>query len=102
MRHLLKEAKREPNFMKDHTLEELDIAIPDMLTEADEVKAGEMLRQLHGVAGVRVVQRGALVAYRAASITKDEICHALRQVGYRGQRFPGFEDGADGLFYGLV
>ncbi len=84
--------------MKDHTLEELDIAIPDMLTEADEVKAGEMLRQLHGVAGVRVVQRGALVAYRAASITKDEICHALRQVGYRASVFQDSKTGQTGFF----
>lgn len=83
--------------MKDHTLEELDIAIPDMLTESDEKKAGHMLRQLHGVAGVRVVQRGALVAYRAAVITKDEICRALRQVGYRASVFQDSKTGQTGL-----
>ena len=83
--------------MKDHTLEELDIAIPDMLTESDEMKAGNALRQLRGVAGVRMVQRGALVAYRADSITKDEICHTLRQEGYRASVFQDSKTGQTGL-----
>lgn len=84
--------------MKDHTLDELDIAIPDMLTESDEIKAGNALRRLHGVAAVRMVQRGALISYRAATITKDEICHTLRQEGYRASVFQDSKSGQTGLF----
>ena len=84
--------------MKESSLEELDVAIPDMLTESDEIKAGAALRQLHGVAGVRMVQRGALVSYRASSISKDEICHALRQAGYRASVFQDSKTGQTGEF----
>lgn len=79
--------------MKENTLEELDIAIPDMLTESDEKKAGNTLRRLPGIGGVRVIQRGALVSYRAASITKDEICHALRELGFRASVFQDSKTG---------
>lgn len=84
--------------MKNDTLEELDIAIPDMLTETDEVKAGQALRQLPGVGTVRMVQRGAWIAYRAESINKDEICNALRQVGYRASVFQDSKSGQTGLY----
>ena len=79
--------------MKEQTMEELDIAIPDMLTESDEMRAGQTLKRLPGVGGVRMVQRGALVSYRAASITKDEICHALRELGYRASVFQDSKTG---------
>ncbi len=82
--------------MKEQMLEELDIAIPDLLTESDEIRAAQTLKHLPGVAGVRMVQRGALVSYRAGSVTKDEICHALRELGYRASVFQDSKTGQIG------
>lgn len=79
--------------MKVDSLAELDLAIPDMLVEADEIKASQTLRQLPGVNAVRVVQRGAWVNYRTNVISKDEICSALRSVGLRAGVFQDSQSG---------
>lgn len=84
--------------MSDGTdsLEELDLAIPDMHSEADEMKASEALRNLPGVGTVRFVQRGAWISYRSSAISKDEICDALRKAGFRASVFQDSKTGRTG------
>lgn len=84
--------------MKENVLAELDLAIPDMLVEADEIKASDILRHLPGVDAVRVVQRGAWVNYRPDVISKDEICHALRSAGLRAGVFQDSLSGQTGHY----
>ncbi|MDD5198419.1 MAG: heavy metal-associated domain-containing protein [Terrimicrobiaceae bacterium] len=78
-------------------LEELDLAIPDMHSTADEVRAGEVLRGLDGVNAVRFVARGALVSYRPASISHEQICEVLRHAGFRATTFQDSASGDVGL-----
>ncbi len=73
--------------------EEVDLAIPNMHSPEDEARAGQILRELPGVTGVRLVQRGAWISYRPATITHDAICAALRKVGFRANTF---QDSATG------
>ena len=76
------------------TNDEVDLAIPNMHSREEEARAGQILRELPGVTGVRLVQRGAWVAYRAATISHDRICQALRHAGFRVNTF---QDSATGI-----
>jgi len=76
------------------TNDEVDLAIPNMHSRDEEVRAGQILRALPGVTGVRLVQRGAWVAYRAATISHERICLALRHAGFRVNTF---QDSATGF-----
>lgn len=78
------------------SLEELDLAIPDMHSEADETRASEALRNLPGVGTVRFVQRGAWVSYRSKAISKEEICDVLRKAGFRVSVFQDSKSGQAG------
>lgn len=68
-------------------LEELDLVIPNMDTDEMQLRAGEIVRGLPGVQAVQLVDGGALVSYRAGAVTKEEICGALRQSGFRAGVF---------------
>jgi len=72
--------------------EELDLMIPDMDTETAENQVKKVLERLPGIRYVRLVQRGALVRYKPASIGPDEIRTAIRQSGFRASTFSGLED----------
>lgn len=76
------------------TNEEADLAIPNMQSLEDEARAGAVLRGLPGVTGVRLVQRGAWVSYHPETISHDQICRALRHVGFRAGTF---QDSATGV-----
>ena len=75
------------------TNEEVDFSIPNMHSPAEEVRAGQILRELPGVTGVRLVQRGAWVSYHPQTISHDRICDALRHGGFRASTF---QDSATG------
>lgn len=77
--------------------EEVDLAIPNMHSREDEVRAGRILHDLPGVTGVRLVQRGAWVSYRPATISHEAICGALQRAGFRASTFQDSATGAVGL-----
>ncbi len=79
------------------TNEEVDLAIPNMHNRADESRAGQILKELPGVTGVRLIQRGAWVAYHPQAITHERICSALRKFGFRATTFQDSATGATGL-----
>jgi hypothetical protein len=83
--------------VKTHSLEELDLMIPELHSAERESAAGAALRVLPGIDSVRFVQGGAVVAYRAGSISKDEICHTLRQAGFRASTFQDSFSGKTGI-----
>ena len=75
------------------TNEEVDFAIPNMHSPEDEARAGQILKGLPGVTGVRLVQRGAWVSYHPQTISHGRICDALRGGGFRASTF---QDSATG------
>jgi copper chaperone CopZ len=77
-------------------LEELDLAIPDMHTTADEAQVGGVLNGLPGVGSVRLVSRGALVHYRPQGISHAQICDALHKAGFRATTFQDSATGETG------
>ena len=77
--------------------EELDLAIPDMNTEAAEAAVKSSLEQLPGILTVRLVQRGAFARYNPGSINKDQICAAVRQAGFRASVYQDSKSGHTGL-----
>lgn len=85
--------KSESHTQHQADLEQLDLSIPDMHTPDDEIRAAETLRGLQGVSGVRLVSRGALVFYRPAGISREQICETLRNAGFRASTF---QDSASG------
>lgn len=82
--------------MSAERLDELDLSIPNLDTAAEERRAAGLLRGLAGIEGVRFVERGALVSYRATAITADEILQALRQAGFRAALFQDSRTGRTG------
>jgi hypothetical protein len=79
------------------TNEEVDLAIPNMHSPADESRAGKILKGLPGVTSVRLVQRGAWVSYHPQTITHSGICNALRRFGFRASTFQDSATGVTGL-----
>jgi hypothetical protein len=79
------------------TNEEVDLAIPNMHSGADESRAGKILKGLPGVTGVRLVPRGAWISYHPQVITHAGICGALRKFGFRATTFQDSATGATGL-----
>jgi hypothetical protein len=77
--------------------EELDLAIPDMDSETAELAVKASLEQLPGIVSVRLLERGAFARYNANVITKDQICIAVRQAGYRASVFQDSKSGHTGL-----
>ncbi len=75
------------------TNEEVDLSIPNMHSREDEARAGQILRELPGVTGVRLVQRGAWISYHPQTISHDKISAALRHGGFRASTF---QDSATG------
>jgi hypothetical protein len=88
--------------MKDLTApspptETLDLAIPDMNTEGAEEQVQIILQQLPAVVSARLVSRGAVVEYNPIGITKEEICTAIRQAGFRPSTFQDSKTGETGV-----
>lgn len=68
-------------------LEELDLMIDNMETEAQEVEVKKILDRLPGVQEGRVVQGGVWVSYHSARISMEKICAALQKAGYHAGVF---------------
>jgi len=85
--------------MKNETIhpEELDLAIPDMDSPTAELAVKGSLEKLPGVIAVRLLERGAFARYNPDVITKDQICMAIRQAGYRASVFQDSKTGQTGL-----
>jgi hypothetical protein len=81
---------------KPHS-EELDLAIPDMDSETAELAVKASLEQLPGVIAVRLLERGAFAHYHPDVITKEQICFAVRQAGYRASVFQDSKSGKTGV-----
>ena len=84
--------------MKTKTIhaEEVDLAIPDMDSETAEMAVKVSLRNLPGIIRVLLVGRGAFASYDPTAITKDQICAAVRQAGYRASVFQDSKTGQTG------
>lgn len=76
--------------------EELDLAIPDMDSPTAELAVKASLEKLPGVISVRLLERGAFARYNPNVITKDQICVAVRQAGYRASIFQDSKTGQTG------
>jgi len=85
--------------MKNDTIhpEELDLAIPDMDSPTAELAVKASLEQLPGVIAVRLLERGAFARYDPDAITKEQICMAVRQAGYKASVFQDSKSGHTGL-----
>ncbi len=66
---------------------ELDLAIPDMDSATAEERVKAALEGLPGIEAVRIVERGAWLRHRPATIGADQICAAIRHAGYRPSIF---------------
>ena len=77
--------------------EELDLTIPDMDSGQAEEDVKASLERLRGLVSMRLVERGAFVRYNPNVITKDEICIAVRQAGYRASVYQDSKTGQTGL-----
>ena len=77
--------------------EELDLAIPDMDSKKAELDVKASLEKLPGMIAVRLMERGAFARYNPNVITKDQICVAVRQAGYRASIFQDSKSGKTGL-----
>ena len=83
--------------MKDDAVEELDLAIPDMDSPGAETQVAAVLKDIPGVVEVRLIERGAFIRYRAATITHNEICRLIRQAGFRASTFQDSASGETGM-----
>jgi len=76
--------------------EELDLMIHNMDTPAQETEVQKLLGGLPGVRAANIVQGGVWLRYNASGITKDQICAALHQAGYRAAVFQDSKSGVTG------
>ena len=68
-----------------------------MDTEEAVKRGSATLMSLPGVIAARIVERGAFVRYRPEAVTKEEICQALAQAGFRSSVFQDEKTGKTGL-----
>jgi hypothetical protein len=78
------------------SLEELDLAIPNMDSGNAEREAASLLKGLPGIDHVRLIERGAYVRYNPERIDHKQICAALQNAGYRASTFQDSESGETG------
>lgn len=63
--------------------EELDLVIQGMQGQPDEQRLGKVLDQIAGVQAARIIQEGAWIRYEPSRVTKNAICDAVRQAGFK-------------------
>ena len=83
--------------MKNHALEELDLAIPNMDSTGAEAQVAAALKDVPGIAEVRLIERGAFIRYRAETISHKEICELVRCAGFRATTFQDSKSGETGI-----
>ena len=62
--------------------EELELGIGGLDSETAEEKLAGVLRDLHGIHGVRLVRGGAHIIFNPLGISREEICTAVRRAGF--------------------
>jgi hypothetical protein len=62
---------------------ELDLAIANMDSPGQQKRVRSILEGLPGVRTVTIQERGAWIAYNTKGITRDQICRALSDGGFR-------------------
>ncbi|HEY5792802.1 MAG TPA: hypothetical protein VIS74_05850 [Chthoniobacterales bacterium] len=83
--------------MNSIALEELDLAIPNLESHHDEIRAGEILKGIPGINAVRFIERGAWISYQATQITRQQICDLLHRSGFRASTFQDSKSGQTGV-----
>ncbi len=81
----------------DSPIQELDLAIPDMDTQAAENEVAELLKNLPGVVHVRLFLRGAFIRYRKSTTNPAMLCDTIHRAGYRASVFQDSASGKTGL-----
>ena len=79
------------------TIEELDLAIPDMDSTSAEVQVAALLRDVPGIVEARMMERGAFIRYRGGVISHEQICELIRRGGFRASTFQDSASGKTGL-----
>ena len=79
------------------TIEELDLAIPDMDSPGAETQVAALLKDVPGMVEVRLIERGAFIRYRGGAISHEEICALIRRGGFRASTFQDSESGETGV-----
>lgn len=77
--------------------EELDLSVSNMGSPALGQQVLEIIEDLPGIKGVRVVERGVWVKYNPQGITPDKIIAALRQAGFHAAIFQDSASGKTGV-----
>ncbi len=63
--------------------EELELGIGGLDSEVAEERLAGILKNLHGIHGVRLVRGGgAHIIFNPLGITREEICATVRQAGF--------------------
>jgi copper chaperone CopZ len=75
---------------------ELDLAIPDMDIEDDEIRCSAFLKGIKGIQFVRILPRGAFLRYHPDTISAEAIVAALHHAGFRASTFQDSETGKTG------
>lgn len=89
-------AAKCPHMNDTASIHELDLAIPDMDNLGAEKEVAALLEGLPGVVSVRLLERGAFLQYRPATITHQQICTVLQLAGFRASTFQDSATGATG------
>jgi hypothetical protein len=77
-------------------LEELDLVVHNMDTEAAERSVEQLLKFMPGIDAARIMGEGVWLRYDAATITKETICQSLHQSGFRAGVFQDSFSGKTG------
>jgi copper chaperone CopZ len=75
---------------------ELDLAIPDMNSEDDEIRVSAALKGIKGIQFVRILPRGAFVRYHPDTIAAGAIVANLHHAGFRASTFQDSKTGKTG------
>ncbi len=81
---------------KDLPTQELDLAIPDMDTQAAESEVAAVLKNLPGVIQVRLFSRGAFIRYREGATSPAMLCESIHRAGFRASVFQDSATGKTG------
>jgi copper chaperone CopZ len=80
----------------DPSLEKASFNMNDVDCELARATVRQLLQDLNGVRDIQFLGGGAVVTYHPLDITKEEICTAIRQSGYRATEIQMNADPAQG------
>jgi hypothetical protein len=71
----------------DEPLQELDLVVADLQSQADEKRLQKMLERMPRVQAARIIPEGVWIRYDANSVSRDKICRSLNEAGFKPQLF---------------